>query len=148
MLARLATLLLVLLAALALAACGGDDSEPADEGGGDTTAETAADDGADEGEDGTADGGKTIELGVKPGTLEFDKTELQAEAGTVTIRFTNPDQVPHNVAIEKDGETLEEGELISGGEVSEVTVELEPGEYTYYCTPHKEAGMTGTLTVT
>jgi plastocyanin len=29
-----------------------------------------------------------------------------------------------------------------------VTVELEPGEYTFYCTPHRGAGMTGTLTVT
>jgi plastocyanin len=28
-----------------------------------------------------------------------------------------------------------------------VTADLKPGTYTYYCTPHKSAGMTGTLTV-
>lgn len=156
MLARFTTLLLVLLAALMLAACGGDDDSSGDEGGSEDTAAETVDDAAETTEDtggeaGTdaAGAGAKLELGVKGNELKFDKTELTAAAGTVTIRLTNASSIQHNVALESaDGETLGEGELVADGGVSEVTAELEPGTYTYYCTPHKSAGMTGTLTVT
>lgn len=153
MLARFTTLLLVLLAALLLAACGGDDDSASDEGGSeDTAAETvddAADTSTDEGGDAAAGAGTMLDLGVKGNELKFDKTELTAPAGSVTIKLTNASSIQHNVAIESaDGESLGEGELVADGGVSEVTAELEPGTYTYYCTPHKSAGMTGTLTVT
>jgi plastocyanin len=65
----------------------------------------------------------------------------------VTFRFTNPDSLGHDFVIEKDGERIGGTELISN-DSAEVTVTLEPGEYTYICTPHESAGMTGTLTVT
>ena len=137
---RTMTLLLVLLAALMLAACGGDDDSGSDDSGnGDTAAETSDDSGDDAGDDGSNDdaaaGGQTLDLGVDGNNLVFAPTELTATAGSVTLKLTNTSSIQHNVAIEsKDG-------------VSEITVDLEPGTYTYYCSPHKSAGMTGTLTV-
>jgi plastocyanin len=155
MLARFTTLLLVLLAALMFAACGGDDSD--DSGSKDSTTETTeqssdsaddgdSDDAADTGD--TAAAGATLELANDGNELKFDKTELTASAGTVTIKFTNDSSIQHNVALEDaDGKSLGEGELVADGGTSEVTADLKPGTYTYYCTPHKSAGMTGTLTV-
>lgn len=152
MFTRSLSLLLVLLAALALAGCGDDDSSSSDSGSDDTAAETADDSGSDAGDDGSADAGagETLDLGVDGNNLAFDKTELTAKAGTVTLKLTNTSSIQHNVAIEdEDGEMLgEEGELVGADGVSEVTVDLEPGTYTYYCSPHKSSGMTGTLTVT
>lgn len=152
MLARLTAILLVLLAAFLLAACGGDDDSSGDDAGsGDTAAETD-DSGSDAGDDGSDDaaaGGTALALGVKGDELKFDKDTLTAPAGKVTITLTNTSSTPHNVAIESaDGETLDEGDIVGEGETSEASADLEPGTYTYYCTPHKGAGMTGTLTVT
>jgi plastocyanin len=102
--------------------------EPAAEGGGGTGALAL-----------TADPG---------GDLSFDKQELEAPAGEVTIAMDNPSSVPHNVSIEGSG-VDEEGETVDQGETSEVSAELEPGEYTFYCSVagHQEGGMEGTLTV-
>jgi len=96
---------------------------------------------------GDAAGGETIEVGVIEGELRFDPSELTADAGTVTFRFTNTESMPHDFVIEKDGKRLDGTDLLSN-ESAEITVELDPGDYTYICTPHESAGMTGTLTVT
>ena len=80
------------------------------------------------------------------GALRFDPSELTAEAGEVTFRFNNTEATPHDFVIEKDGERVAGTELISN-ESAELTVELEAGEYTFFCTPHESAGMTGRLTV-
>ena len=80
------------------------------------------------------------------GALRFDPSELTADAGEVTFRFDNTEAMAHDFVIERDGERIGGTALISN-ESAELTVELEPGEYTYYCTPHRAAGMTGTLTV-
>lgn len=154
MTSRFASLLLVLLAALLLAGCGddGSGSDRATGGGGgsaqgDDDPTDAGDDGGDDTGGGDA-GGQTLELSASGSELEFDKTELEAQAGSVTLHFTNKSTIPHNVALKtEDGETLGEGELVSKGGESEVTADLEPGTYTYYCSPHESAGMVGTLTV-
>ena len=67
----------------------------------------------------------------------------------MTLKLDNTSSIQHNVAIEsEDGEELEVGDLVGADESSEITVDLEPGTYTYFCSPHKSSGMTGTLTVT
>ena len=105
-------------------------------------------DGADEPDtgDGSEAGGSAIEVGVVEGALRFDPSELSAEAGEVTFRFNNTEAMPHDFVIVKDGERVAGTELISN-ESAELTVELEAGGYTFICTPHESAGMTGTLTV-
>jgi plastocyanin len=92
--------------------------------------------------------GGTLQLAAEPTEIAFDTTKLSSKPGKVTIDFTNPSALEHNVAIEKDGKELAESETISEGKTS-VSVDLAPGTYTFLCTipGHAEAGMEGTLTV-
>lgn len=150
---KLAVLLALALAAMALVACGDDDE-------GTTTTDTAteetngaaagAGEEAGEEEGGEAGAGSTLEIEAGPDTgLAYTSDEETAEAGEVTIEFTNAQSLAHDVAIEgADGEQIGQTEVITDGEDS-TTVELEQGEYAFYCTVpgHREAGMEGTLKV-
>jgi plastocyanin len=90
----------------------------------------------------------TLDLAADPAALAYDQTDLTAKAGKVTIDFTNPAPLEHNVVIEEDGKELAGFEPITEGEES-LSTELEPGSYTFFCSVpgHREAGMEGTLTV-
>jgi plastocyanin len=106
---------------------------------------------AEAGEPAAEGGGGTGELTLAAdpgGDLSYDKQELETPAGEVTITMDNPSSVPHNVSIEGSG-VDEEGETVEQGGVSEVSAQLEAGEYTFYCSVagHREGGMEGTLTV-
>jgi uncharacterized cupredoxin-like copper-binding protein len=97
-----------------------------------------------------APGGRetTVENPADPSELRFSKSELEAPAGTVTLVMENPSAIEHNIAVRGDG-IDEQGEVVGQGQESRVTVELQPGEYEFYCSVpgHEEAGMKGTLTV-
>lgn len=98
-----------------------------------------------------ASGGKptTLKVAADPsGQLKFDKSELSASAGKVTIVMDNPSDVPHAVAVEGNGVDVD-GETVNKGGVSKVTADLKAGKYEFYCPvdSHKEAGMKGDLTV-
>jgi plastocyanin len=93
---------------------------------------------------------ETLELTSPPeGDLVFEPETLEAPAGEVVIDYTNPSEVPHNVAIEDGGETVAQGETVTGGASGPASAELKPGEYLYYCSipGHREAGMEGDLTI-
>jgi plastocyanin len=151
---KAAVALLFVLAALALAACGGSDSSSSESTPAETTAESEAGGGAEESgaeaEGGTAKGASaTVDFEAASSGLEYTTDSAEAEAGKVTVDFTNPQAVPHDVAIESmNGEVLGETEEITEGSAS-TTVNLKPGTYTFFCTVpgHREAGMEGTLTV-
>ena len=132
----IATLAAVLL--LALAGCGGDDgSSGSGSGGG----------GSSSGSSGGG-GGQQIPLAApEDGSLEFDPTELEADAGTVTIDFDNPSATPHAVEIEGNG-VEEASDTVTSSKTS-VTADLKPGTYTFFCPVgnHRAGGMEGTLTV-
>jgi plastocyanin len=143
--------LAAILASLVLiaAGCGGDDDDNG--GGGASDSSGAAGAGADSGEapSGGGGGGATkLKLTADPGGgLTFDKTELSAKPGKVTITMDNPSDVPHAVEVEGNGVEEETKTLTNG--TADVTVDLKAGEYEFYCPVdgHKEGGMEGTLTV-
>jgi len=83
------------------------------------------------------------------GSLAFDQKTLTAKAGKVTLEMANPSSTPHAVAIEGNG-VDKDGQTVSQGAKSTVTVDLKPGKYEFYCPvdSHKAAGMKGELTVT
>jgi plastocyanin len=90
----------------------------------------------------------TLKLAADPSAIAYDTTSLSAKAGEVTIDFSNPAPVEHDVAILKDGEEIAASELVTEADTS-VSTALEPGSYTFLCTVpgHAEAGMEGTLSV-
>jgi plastocyanin len=141
---RRAVLLLIVLSALVLglAACGGGN-EAATTGGGATTGGSATTGG------GGGGGSQTLQLAADPaGALKFDKTSLEATAGSVTVEFTNDSSLPHNVKFEGPGVEDEGTDTITGSSAS-VTLDLQPGEYTFFCSvdAHRAGGMEGKLVV-
>ncbi len=168
---KFAALFALLLAALALVACGSDSStsegtspaanavEEAEEKGeelGEDAEEKAEELGEDaeekgkEAEGGTAGSAASLDFEADPsGSLAFTTGEATSKAGKVTVNLTNSSPVPHDVAIEDEGgETIAQTETLAEGSDS-TTANLKPGKYTFYCSVpgHRQAGMEGTLTV-
>jgi plastocyanin len=97
----------------------------------------------------TASGpGGTIALAADVSDLAYDKPSISSKPGKVTIDFTNPSALEHDVAIEGDGKEIAGTEVIAESETS-VSTELAAGTYTFFCTVpgHREAGMEGELSV-
>ena len=144
---KLAALLVLALASVALVACGGSDSTTTTSSGEEANGGAAAESGKESGGEG---GGSTVKFEADPnGELAYTTTEASAKSGKVTVDFNNPQSLTHDVAIEDSGgKEVGKTELIGEGETS-TTVDLKPGTYTYFCTVpgHREAGMEGTLTV-
>ena len=93
--------------------------------------------------------GGTLQLAASPTELAYEQTALSSKPGKVTIDFTNPATLEHDVAIEgPEGEELATSALIGKGKTS-VSANLAPGTYHFFCTVpgHREAGMEGTLVV-
>lgn len=136
---RMTWILALLLSAGVLLAAGcGDDEEEAGGGGAATPEATEEPSG----------GGEALTLTADPGgDISWEPGELSAAAGSVTIKLVNDSSVPHAVEVEGNG-VEEESETVTGGE-TELTVDLEPGDYTFYCPvgEHRQNGMEGTLTV-
>ncbi len=133
--------------ALAFSACGDDDSTTETSAAPETTATESTTSAADTG--GSGGGGGTIEIAADPSAIAYTTGDLEASAGTNTIDFDNPSDIPHNVEIEDaDGNIVGETEVISASKAS-ADVDLEPGTYTYFCEvgDHRDEGMEGTLTV-
>jgi plastocyanin len=145
---KFAALFALLLAALALVACGG---------GSDTTSDTAVApettqeaEGEKEAEGGSEGSAAAVDIEADPsGQLAFTSDSATAKAGKATVNFTNTSPVPHDVRIESSGgEEVGGTEVLSEGSES-AKVDLKPGEYTFFCSVpgHRQAGMEGTLTV-
>ncbi len=161
---KLVPLFALLLAALALAACGGGDDtsgdtspaagavEDVEEKAGEAKEEVEdkAGEAKEEAEGGTAGSAAAVDIEADPsGQLAFTSDSASAKAGNVTVNFTNTSPVPHDVRIESSGgEELGGTEVLSEGSES-AKVDLKPGEYTFFCSVpgHRQAGMEGTLTV-
>src|SRR5687767_5307419 len=137
------SLALLLSAGVLLAAGCGDDEEEGGGGGAASTpeaTETAT-------EESSGGGGEALTLTADPGgSISWEPGELSTQAGSVTVKLVNESDTPHAVEFEGNG-VEEESETVTGGE-TELTVDLEAGEYTFYCPvgQHRQNGMEGTLT--
>jgi plastocyanin len=93
--------------------------------------------------------GGVLEIDAFPtGDLKFIPEGAQTPPGKITIKSLNKSSTGHNIAIEGPGATAT-GAVVSNGGVSQVSVTLKPGTYTFLCTVpgHAAAGMKGPLTV-
>jgi uncharacterized cupredoxin-like copper-binding protein len=95
----------------------------------------------------TVNGTTVLNIQASASELAYVPNQLSAPAGRITIRVTNPSQLQHSIALAVNG--IAPGPVVGHGGVSAVTATLAPGTYTFYCTVpgHRQAGMTGTLTV-
>ena len=133
---------LLALVPFALAACGDDDDD--DEATTEATTTEETDTGGDAG-----GAGSTVSFTADPnGDLAYEEDSATATAGAVTVELTNDSDVPHDVQIEGPDGNIGGTDETTGGSVTG-EVELESGEYTFYCSVpgHREAGMEGPLTV-
>jgi uncharacterized cupredoxin-like copper-binding protein len=125
---RLLPLTVLLLAVLVSAGCGSDDN-------GETTGDTGA------------AGGESVALTATE--YKFDPADVTVDAaGKVTFTVTNDGQETHALEVEGNG-VEEETDSIAAGESGTLTVDLEPGDYEFYCPidGHREQGMVGKLVV-
>jgi plastocyanin len=143
-------LALLVLATIVVSACGGDDDAVGDAA---ATEQTTTDEATTEAQvDGAPSSGSSAQLSADPnGILAYDATELTAtpKNGSIEIDFTNASLASHDVRIEDaSGKDVGGSEIISEGEQS-VKLDLEPGEYTFFCSVggHRQAGMEGKLTI-
>ena len=82
------------------------------------------------------------------GSIAYQFANAESPAGQVEVRSPNESGTDHDIALEGNG-VSEKGEVVKNGGVSEFSVDLKPGEYTFFCSVpgHREGGMEGTLTV-
>jgi outer membrane protein assembly factor BamB len=97
---------------------------------------------------GTSNAG-TVSLGALDDQLAFTANHETANAGKVTVDFTNNSALQHDVVLtDPQNKIVGQTPVFQGGTKS-FTATLAPGTYTYYCSVpgHRQAGMQGTLTV-
>ena len=129
------TLALAAVAILPFAACGGDDDDASGTPG-DTTGDSTEDTSA------PTEGAVT----AVAENVQWTEDSYTAAAGEVTIVLENADSVRHTLVI--DGVSEDDFKLEADGEsTDEGTVELEAGEYEFFCDVPGHSAMRATLTV-
>ncbi|MGQ9838231.1 MAG: plastocyanin [Cyanobacteriota bacterium] len=97
----------------------------------------------------------TVKMGSDKAQLIFDPPSLTITQGD-TVRWVNNKAYPHNVVFDKvpGGDAalaakLSHKALLTAPKqaVEFAFTDVPPGEYTYYCTPHRGAGMVGKIIV-
>ncbi|MFB2922160.1 MULTISPECIES: plastocyanin [Aerosakkonema] len=100
----------------------------------------------------------TVKMGKDNGMLAFDPPKVTIKAGD-TIEWLNNKLPPHNIVFDaaknpaKSADLAKslshKGLLMRPGEKFQVTfpADAPAGVYTYYCEPHRGAGMVGAITV-
>jgi plastocyanin len=88
----------------------------------------------------------TVKMGADSGMLAFEPSTVTIKAGD-TVKWVNNKLPPHNIVFEGDAANKSHDQLMfSPGESYEATFDT-PGTYSYYCSPHRGAGMAGKVVV-
>lgn len=130
----LATLAVLAVAGLGLAACG-DDDDTADTAASTTTSASSDATGDDYGDSGGTGSGSTVVA------KDFSLTSITVAPGA-DVKVENEGSAPHTVTA--DDRSFDSG-TVSGGSSGSFTAPDAPGAYTFHCEIH--TSMTGTLTV-
>ncbi len=90
---------------------------------------------------------KTVEvkMGSDNGMLKFVPETVTIKEGD-TVKWENNKMAPHNVVFENAADKSHKNLVFSPGDGYESTFD-EAGEYSYYCQPHRGAGMVGKVIV-
>ncbi len=138
------------LVAMLIAGCGGSSSSGSTSSATTTPASTSSTSSASSSSSETANASNGLSLEAnKEGELKYDKKSLSANAGKVSIAFTNASPLMHNVTIESSSGTVVGSTPTFHGGSKTLSVDLKPGTYKFFCSVpgHRMAGMEGTLTV-
>jgi plastocyanin len=123
-----------------LTACGDDSSDAESATAPTGTSESSA----------PADDGETQSITATEGEMFIELSTEELDAGSYTIDVVNDGSATHDLVVERDGEDVEATDSIAPGDSATLTVDLEPGEYVFYCSiaNHRAMGMEVTVTVT
>jgi plastocyanin len=86
-----------------------------------------------------------VKLGTDAGMLAFEPSVVTIARGD-TIRFVNNKLAPHNAVFEGREDLSHTALAFTPGESWEETFD-EAGSYSYWCEPHRGAGMVGKVIV-
>ena len=92
-------------------------------------------------------------LTLKALDYEFEPKDITLKTGEVTIVIRNEGKDFHNFFLQAPGDKFLGGipggeRLVSPGRSAQRAFTLdEPGEYIFYCGPHRDVGMTGRVVV-
>lgn len=100
----------------------------------------------------------TVKMGADSGQLQFVPAKLTVKPGD-SVKWEMNKLAPHNAVFDASGvpngdkalaKSLSKTNLMfAPGESAEITIPADApaGEYTYYCQPHRGAGMVGKIVV-
>ena len=100
----------------------------------------------------------TVKLGNDKGMLAFEPSKLSVKPGD-TIKWVNNKVPPHNVVFDTAQNPAKSADLVKGlshkqlvmspGQefTSTIPADAPAGDYTFYCEPHRGAGMVGHVIV-
>ena len=99
----------------------------------------------------------TIKMGADNGMLAFEPANVTVKSGDV-VQWVNNKLPPHNIVFDAANVPTKSADLAkelshpqllytAGEEVKLEIKDLPAGTYTYYCQPHRGAGMVGKITV-
>ena len=80
-----------------------------------------------------------VKMGSDGGMLQFVPSELTVKSGD-TVKWVNNKMSPHNAVFDSEAVKSHKDMVFSPGESYETTFS-EAGEFSYYCEPHRGAGM-------
>ncbi len=87
----------------------------------------------------------TVKMGSDGGQLVFDPKVVTIKVGD-TVKWVNNKAFPHNIVF--DGhEELSHKKLAQKPKAELESTFSEAGEFSYYCSPHRGAGMAGKVIV-
>lgn len=134
------------IAALTLTACSSSEDTATDATSAPvatSAAETTESEAEDEAE------GEATKVEVMENEYSIELSETEFKPGKYTFEVMNHGNAPHDLVITGPGADDVKSSRVTGGETTELTVDLQAGEYELWCSVgnHRGQGMTTTITV-